>query len=111
MRTAKSSSAFSGAAGIYTAVLVVCHVNGTLDVASGHGVPVFSLGIRCDDDETPAIHSGPRAVGNACGANPYLLIVPCHRVIAAHQALGGFGRGKGDFLLEVKKRLLQHERR
>ena len=28
------------------------------------------------------IHSSPRAVGNACGANKCLLIIPCHRVIS-----------------------------
>lgn len=56
-----------------------------------------------------AIKSGPRAVGNACGRNPYPLVVPCHRVIAAHQGLGGFARQRGGFLLEVKKWLLQHE--
>ena len=38
-----------------------------------------------------AIRSGPRAVGNACGANPYPLLVPCHRVLAANHGLGGFG--------------------
>lgn len=38
-----------------------------------------------------AIGSGPRAVGNACGANPYPIVVPCHRVVAANRALGGFG--------------------
>ena len=57
-----------------------------------------------------AIHSGPRAVGNACGANPYPLVVPCHRVVAANQQLGGFGRNNGDFLLDIKRWLLQHER-
>ena len=57
-----------------------------------------------------AIRSGPRAVGNACGANPYPIVVPCHRVIAANQGLGGFGRQAGGFLLGMKKWLLQHER-
>jgi methylated-DNA-[protein]-cysteine S-methyltransferase len=33
-----------------------------------------------------AIRSGPRAVGNACGANPYPIVVPCHRVVGANQA-------------------------
>jgi methylated-DNA-[protein]-cysteine S-methyltransferase len=28
------------------------------------------------------IKSSPRAVGNACGVNKCLLIIPCHRVIA-----------------------------
>lgn len=55
-----------------------------------------------------ALRSGPRAVGNACGANPYPLVVPCHRVVAT-QGLGGFARQRGGFLLEVKRWLLAHE--
>ena len=31
-----------------------------------------------------------RAVGNACGANPIPVLVPCHRVLAANEELGGF---------------------
>lgn len=57
-----------------------------------------------------AIGSGPRAVGNACGANPYPLVVPCHRVVAANQGLGGFARQRGGFLLDIKRWLLAHER-
>lgn len=45
-----------------------------------------------------------RAVGGACGANPVPLIVPCHRVTAAHQQLGGFSCGR-----DWKIRLLQRE--
>lgn len=56
-----------------------------------------------------AIHSGPRAVGNACGANPYPLVVPCHRVVASGGGLGGFARQHGGFLLDVKRWLLAHE--
>lgn len=44
-----------------------------------------------------------RAVGNAVHWNPILLIIPCHRVVAAN-GLGGFGSG-----LELKKRLLKLE--
>ena len=55
------------------------------------------------------IGSGPRAVGNACGANPYPIVVPCHRVVAAGGGLGGFGRNRGGFLLDVKRWLLAHE--
>lgn len=58
-----------------------------------------------------ALGSAPRAVGGACGANPLPVIVPCHRVIAAGGGLGGFARSGGDFLLGVKRWLLQHERR
>jgi methylated-DNA-[protein]-cysteine S-methyltransferase len=56
------------------------------------------------------IGSGPRAVGNACGANPYPVIVSCHRVVAANHGLGGFARSRGGFLLDVKRWLLEHER-
>jgi methylated-DNA-[protein]-cysteine S-methyltransferase len=45
-----------------------------------------------------------RAVGTACGKNPLLLIVPCHRVIASDGRLGGFSSG-----LKVKQWLLRHE--
>lgn len=58
-----------------------------------------------------AVGSGPRAVGNACGANPYPLAVPCHRVVAAGGGLGGFARKRGGFLLDVKRWLLEHEGR
>jgi O-6-methylguanine DNA methyltransferase len=36
-----------------------------------------------------------RAVGGACGANSIPVLVPCHRVLAAHNQLGGFGSGLG----------------
>jgi len=55
------------------------------------------------------LHSGPRAVGGACGANPIPLIVPCHRVLAAGGGLGGFMGGKDPFPLSVKRWLLRHE--
>lgn len=58
-----------------------------------------------------AIGSGPRAVGNACGANPYPVVVPCHRVVASGGGLGGFARNRGGFLLDVKRWLLAHEGR
>jgi len=56
------------------------------------------------------LHNAPRAVGQACGANPYPVVVPCHRVVAAHGGLGGFSRQGGGFLLEIKRWLLAHER-
>ena len=55
------------------------------------------------------LKNAPRAVGQACGANPYPLVVPCHRVVAAGGGLGGFNRQGGGFLLEVKRWLLRHE--
>jgi len=56
-----------------------------------------------------AIKSAPRAVGGACGANPYPLVVPCHRVIAADGGLGGFARQRDGLLLDIKSWLLEHE--
>jgi len=45
-----------------------------------------------------------RAVGQACGANPIPVLVPCHRVLAAGGTLGGFSAG-----VEWKRRLLALE--
>ncbi len=46
-----------------------------------------------------------QAVGNACGANPIPVIIPCHRVLGAH-SLGGFSGAGG---VESKVWLLRHE--
>ena len=45
-----------------------------------------------------------RAVGGACGANPIPVLVPCHRVLAANQKIGGFSSG-----LDWKRKLLAGE--
>lgn len=47
---------------------------------------------------------GPRAVGQALGANPIPVIIPCHRVIGSDGGLTGFGDG-----VETKARLLALE--
>lgn len=52
--------------------------------------------------------SAPRAVGQACGANYFPLLIPCHRVVAA-KGLGGFAHTRAGYLVEVKRRLLAHE--
>ncbi|PWF55708.1 methylated-DNA--[protein]-cysteine S-methyltransferase [Massilia glaciei] len=56
------------------------------------------------------IGSAPRAVGQACGANWFPLIIPCHRVTAAG-GLGGFSNhdDENGFHLGVKRWLLAHE--
>jgi methylated-DNA-[protein]-cysteine S-methyltransferase len=46
-----------------------------------------------------------RAVGRANATNPVAVVVPCHRVVRADGALGGYGGG-----LDRKRWLLQHER-
>ena len=57
------------------------------------------------------LNNAPRAVGQACGANPYPVVVPCHRVVASDGGLGGFARERGGFLLDIKRWLLGHESR
>jgi len=55
------------------------------------------------------IQSGARAVGTACGANPYPLIAPCHRVVSA-QGIGGFMKEDSPGLYrQIKLWLLRHE--
>ena len=49
--------------------------------------------------------SASRAVGAANGANPIVIVVPCHRVISADGGLGGYGGGLGR-----KRWLLAHEK-
>jgi methylated-DNA-[protein]-cysteine S-methyltransferase len=57
------------------------------------------------------IGSAPRAVGQACGANWFPLVIPCHRVTASG-GLGGFSNSDDDssFHLGVKRWLLAHEK-
>jgi methylated-DNA-[protein]-cysteine S-methyltransferase len=44
-----------------------------------------------------------RAVGNVMAKNPFVILVPCHRVVAK-QGLGGFA-----WRLEAKEKLLEFE--
>ena len=52
------------------------------------------------------VGTGARAVGGACARNPIPVIVPCHRVVGAAGALGGYSGQGGP---ETKRRLLDHE--
>jgi O-6-methylguanine DNA methyltransferase len=45
-----------------------------------------------------------RAVGNAVGANPLPIVIPCHRIVARDASLGGFSGG-----LPTKRKLLALE--
>lgn len=57
-----------------------------------------------------ALRSSPRAVGNACRANPIPIVVPCHRVVA-HAGIGGFMGHAAGKAVRLKEWLLTHERR
>lgn len=54
------------------------------------------------------LHSSAQAVGQACGANPIPVIIPCHRVVG-RGGLGGFMHSTADTPLNIKRWLLNHE--
>jgi len=57
------------------------------------------------------LHSGARAVGGACSANYFPLVIPCHRVVAKAN-LGGFmGEDTPGLYRDIKLWLLNHEAR
>jgi O-6-methylguanine DNA methyltransferase len=60
---------------------------------------------RTYGDIAKALHTNAQAVGQACGANPLPILIPCHRVVGA-QNLGGFSAKGG---VETKVALLRHE--
>ncbi len=72
------------------------------------GIPRGS--VRTYGQVAKHIGSAPRAVGQACGANWFPLVIPCHRVTAAG-GLGGFSNhdDENGFHLGVKRWLLTHE--
>ena len=111
-------------------------VSSTIDgiVALLAGEPRDLTGIRLDTNGVPAFHlqvyevarrippgatltygqvaeavgdpGAARAVGQALGRNPFPIIVPCHRVLAANGRLGGFSAPGG---VTTKQRLLAIE--
>ena len=68
------------------------------EIEYGH---VVSYGQVAEDVGKPDM---ARAVGQAVGANPLPIVVPCHRVVASDGALTGFAGG-----LSVKAALLKLE--
>jgi methylated-DNA-[protein]-cysteine S-methyltransferase len=50
----------------------------------------------------------PRAIGQANGANPIPILIPCHRVVAADGSIGGYSGGEGQ---ATKRYLLALEAR
>lgn len=60
---------------------------------------------RTYGDLAKALNAPAQAIGQACGANPVPVIVPCHRILGA-SGLGGFSAPGG---VETKVALLKHE--
>lgn len=63
---------------------------------------VCSYGVLAAEIGSPR---GARAVGFACGRNPFAIVIPCHRLVGADGGLVDYGGG-----LERKRWLLAHER-
>lgn len=61
---------------------------------------------RSYGDVAKSLGSGARPVGSACGRNPIPIIVPCHRVLSANGAIGGYS-GEGG--TDTKRALLTLE--
>ena len=60
---------------------------------------------RTYGDLARALNAPAQAIGQACGANPIPILIPCHRILGAH-SLGGFSAKGG---VETKVWLLKHE--
>jgi len=70
-------------------------------IAPGHTISYGDLAARLGQP------GAARAVGQALGKNPFALVVPCHRVLAADGRIGGFSANGG---VVTKLRLLTIER-
>ncbi len=106
-----------------------------VDLLSGSGVPDDLLAIELDLDRVPAFHrrvyeairlippgetrtygevaalvgdgaGAAQAVGQAMAANPFPIVVPCHRVVAANGRPGGFSAPGG---VDTKLHMLRIE--
>ncbi len=64
--------------------------------------------VRTYGDLAADLSTSPRAVGGACRANPRPILVPCHRVVAAH-GKGGFAGATTGRWIAIKEWLLRHE--
>jgi len=75
-----------------------------------HYLQTIPLGeTRYYSDVAKALNSSAQAVGNACRANPFVIVVPCHRVISK-SGLGGYDGQTSGHNLTIKQWLLDHER-
>lgn len=55
------------------------------------------------------LHTHPRAIGQACRANPLPVTIPCHRVVGKNSLGGYFGKTHGKMLTR-KQELLASEK-
>jgi methylated-DNA-[protein]-cysteine S-methyltransferase len=79
----------------------------TFQQAVWDGMRRIAYGRTCSyADLARALDSGPRAIGGACARNPIPIIIPCHRVLASGQRIGGYGSPGG---LDTKRFLLELE--
>ena len=58
-------------------------------------------------DIARVLQTSPRYVGNVCGQNNHLIVIPCHRVIRSDGTLGGFS-GLGG--IKLKQKILNLEK-
>ncbi len=68
----------------------------TLAVKAGHTATYGDLAVRLGQALTAS-----RAVGTALGANPWPLLIPCHRIVAANGKMTGYS-GPGGVATKVK---------
>lgn len=77
-----------------------------LNAAVRHAMAAIPFGETRTYGEISALVGAPaQAVGQASGANPIPIIIPCHRILGA-RTLGGFSAPGG---VETKVALLRHE--
>ncbi len=65
--------------------------------------------IRTYGEVADELGASARAVGQACPRNPIAILIPCHRIVAAGGALGGFSGAA--HRVDLKRELLAHEAR
>ncbi|SFW34164.1 methylated-DNA--[protein]-cysteine S-methyltransferase [Nitrosovibrio sp. Nv17] len=90
---------------------LLLHIGGTVHQRRVWGAiqDIPAGATRSYADLAAQLHSAPRAVGQACGANRLPIIIPCHRVIAKNGGLGGFMNASDGVPLAIKRWLLRHE--
>ncbi len=77
-----------------------------LNAAVRHAMAAIPYGeTRTYGQIAKLVGAAPQAVGQACGANPLPIIIPCHRVMGTDW-FGGFSAPGG---VETKAALLRHE--